>query len=631
MKYAREVPQARQALVDLLNSIVLTKAQALVNLLTDIVQQRRIPTMKRTQEALGNLVNYEAVSGIRPLNLLTVEKADIPKFILCQNYDKAKQKVERTMERYNKKVESLRQDIDAQVAIIKKANEETKYCDTSNAQSVARHNDWVDRGRKASEKRNDLIDRHNEALEDARERLEELTQDALATIDDDLVAVLDKCTQTATRLSDSENSEDLMSSLETCFIGLKVFSVFEEHIDGNVARKEARERVSEINEVCAELCAHQEARNYLVDLFRRNTYLIEKNAELYAQVVEVIEGVDQGTLDEMAPSFHPIFEKKFNTSFKYEGIVNPSTLDGVVTEMHKTIDALKANIAKVKELDASTRTTAEAAVSVHQSAESTLATMKTNMEEMRDDILFKGHFACDLLDEEVIEDFYHRELRPAVTAFREHLVDAIGEEELDTLVMEDEERYSIEKAQASIKQADLLRLQAQRARVAGYVSELSTLIKDVEADIQEAGEVPRKNAAEFRSSASSLYGMSWFPVLGFAFAMGVQGKIKKFAPAFKSPLEIYQKLGTEILAKNKTMQTVALILGVVLGLGGIGIFFGTSIGASIAASLSLPPMAVNIGIPGVVLVLYLSTWVILSSAGKTLQSYIASSKTATTQ
>lgn len=517
------------------------------------------------------------------------------------------------MERYNRKVESLREDIQVQEAIIKKANEETKYCDTSDAQSVARHNDWVDRGRKASEKRNDLVDKLNEAIEEANEKLEELTQEALLVIDEDIVAVLDKCAQTATKLSDSENSEDLVAALEVGFIGLKVFNSFEEHIDGNVARKDTRERVSEINNLFAELSANEEARNYLADLFRRNDYLIKQNAELYAQVVEVIEGVAQEELGSMTQSLQQVIGKEFNTDFKYEGIINPSELEAVVVDIHKTIDAIKANIAKTKELNASTQATAEAGVSAHQNVESLLSTMNTNLENMRNDILFKGHFACDMIDEAVIDDFYHKELRPAVTTFREHIVGIIGEEQIDGLVMEAEDRYSVGKAETAIKQADLTRLQSQREQVDGHIKKLSGMIKDREADIQKAEQVPRKNADAFQSAASTFYILDQFPVLGLAFALAILGRIKKFAPGFMSTNEIYRKLGTEIVAKNKTMQTVSLILAGVLGLGGMIVFLALKI---------TPAVAANVGIPGAVLVFYLITWAILGSAGKKLQSYM---------
>ncbi len=585
--------------------------------------------MIRTQEALGNLVNYEAITKISPLEPPTVKKEDIPQFILCQNYDKAMQKVERTMERYRSKVSDLRarvNETESEILAINKRQEAISFevggvggKRTPYQSSITEWNDLIDRRRRARERCDDAAERHNDAVRERDEKLEELTLDALAVIDEDIVAVLDKSVQTATKLSESENSEDIVAALEVSFIGLKIFNSFEEHIEGNVPRRDARERVTEINNLFSELSANEEASNYLADLFRRNAYLIEKNAELYGQVVEVIEGVDQEELTSMTQPFQQVFEKKFNTDFKYEGIKNPSTLDGVVAEMHKTIDALKANIDKVKELDASTQAVAEEGVNAHQNAEPLLATMKTNVEEMRDDLLFKEHFACDMIDEAVIEDFYDRDLRPAVTTLREHLVDLIGEEQIDALIMEDEDRYSIEKTEAAIKQADLLRLQAQRDRVAGYVNELSTKIKDVEAHIQKAGEVPRKNADEFKSSASSLYAMSCFPVLGFAFAMGIQGKIKEFAPAFKSTIDDYRKLGTEILAKNKTMQTVSLILAGVLGIGGIIVFLALDITKEVAA---------NAGIPGAVLVFYLITWAILGSAGKKLQSYMGVSNTA---
>lgn len=118
------------------------------------------------------------------------------------------------------------------------------------------------------------------------------------------------------------------------------------------------------------------------------------------------------------------------------------------------------------------------------------------------------------------------------------------------------------------------------------------------------------------------YVLSSLPVLGFGFAIAINNKIKKFAPAFRSSLEIYYKLGTATVAKNETMRTVILIVGAVLRFGGMVVLFGAGFGAKIATHLKISSIVVNLGLPGIVLVGYIISWVILFNAGKTLQSYI---------
>lgn len=612
---------------------------------------------KLTQEALGNLVDPEAISGIRPLQPPIVEKIDISKFILCQNFDKEWQRRERTMERYKHKVDSLHGRLiqsDEEIEDMKKAlnkvdpntgffggppskpSDPTPEQAQSYNEEVTKYNDRLQQARRLREriddtidKRRDILERYEDAVREAEERLEELTEEALRVIDDDIVAVLDKATQVAIKFAGSEKPEDLMVALEICFIELKIFNSFEEHIEENAARRTAQERISEVNALCAELSKKEIVRNFFVNLFRLNSSPIEKNAELYPRVIEVIDGIDQETLSEMTQAFHSIFGKKFYTKFDYEGIIDPSKLDDVMAEMHNTIDALKVHISKVTELEASTQEVAEAAVIIHNDLESILETMKNNVEEVSEYLISKEHFTCEILDEEVIEDFYRRDLRPSITALREHLVSNIGQEIFDVIVTETDDRFSVEKVEVAIKGADCLRLQAERDKVSGYVNKRSNQIKSIETHVEKAKQVPKKNAEGFKSSVSMLYLMSCFPVLGFVFPMVIYSKIKKFALAFKSPLEIYHKLGNEILAKNRTMQKVVLALGGILGLGGMGIFFNTGIGTEIATSVGISSLiAVNVGFPGVVMVFYLITWTILFIAGKTLQSYIGISKDA---
>ena len=621
---------------------------------------------KGTQEALGNLVDPEAISGIRLLRPPIVEKMDIPKFILCQNFAREWERRERARERYNLRLGTLQDRVsqsERDIEDMKKAlrrvepgsppsepwGEKTPEKIADYNKRVTEYNDHLQQARRLQERINDAIDkhrdiveRHNDAVREAEERLEELAEQALLLIDDDIVAVLDKATQIAMKFADSEKLEDLMVAVETCFIELKIFNSFEEHIDGNTARRDAQERISEVNALCARLLKNKEIHSHFWSVFQLIRISIEKNADLYDQVGKLTEGVDQSTLDEMTESFRPIFAKEFKTDFQYEGIIDPSELDNVVTEMHNTLDALKAHIFKVTELCDSTQEIAEAAVNIHQDMESTLATMRTNEEDVIRHVIFLSHFFCEMLDEEVIEDFYHRDLRVSVIALRESIINTVGEEQFNTIVTEAEDRFSsnteasyetdcfsTRKTGAAIEAADCLRLQVERDQVTGYVNKLSTHIKNIEAHVEDAKEVPKRNADGFRSSVYLLYSMSCFPVLGFVFALVIYSKIKKFAPAFKSPLEVYHRLGTETKKKNKTMQTVALALGVVLGLGGMGIFFSTEIGTEIATRMSISSIiAVNVGFPGVVLVLYLITWAILSMTGRTLQSYIGIAKDA---
>ena len=479
--------------------------------------------VERTQEVLGNLMNYEAISGIRPLESPTIKKVDIPNFILCQNFDRSVQRAERTMERYNSRVDDLAGRLASSANNIEDLEKALRKVDPGDPPSrpgtllgqypetpenirdynrrVTEYNDHLQQARRLQERISDAIDkhqgiieRHNDAVREAEEKHEELTEEALLVIDEDIVVVLDKTTEIAIKLSDSETPADVMAAVEICFIELKIFNSFEEHIEGNEARRAAQERIHEVNALCAELFVNEKVHNIFVNIFLLNRTPIVKNAELYSYVVGEIEDVDQGLLDELTESFRAILEKQFVTSFKYEGIIDPSKLDDVVAEMYKTIDAINHHIPQVTELDASTSAAAEAAVVVHQDIESTLATMKANVEEVREYLLSKEDLVCEILDQEVIEDFYHRDLRPSITAFREAVVDHIGEEQFDAIVTEADDRYSVEKTEAAIKAADLLRLQAERDRVAGYVSELSTQIKDIEADVKNAGEVPKKNA-----------------------------------------------------------------------------------------------------------------------------------------
>ena len=536
--------------------------------------------MKITVEALGDLMDYERITGVHPLDSPKMEKGDIPKFIQCPAFVRAQQRAERSMERYETRVTQLKERLQESSAQIDSLDKDLEQWSSRLGQgvgwidrqgddaekfnrNVARHNDAVDQVRRIRERRedaanrhNDLVGQHKDAVEEAREKLGELTDEALSEIDRDIVACLDKCMVTATRLSEREDSDHLTAALETCFLGLKAYHVFEEHIDSNAERQEARKKIAEINDLFLELSGNLDVRNTLAGLYRSNSRVVEKNSALYSQIVQALEGVDQRELDSMTQSIQETLGERVGTSFRYEGVIDPIELGAIVDQMHKAIDAIETNMTTANELFGSTQEMTDIAVNTHQTVQTLLAAMKGNVEEVRDALLVTRHFACDMIDEAVIDSFYSRELRPIATGVRQFLVEQIGEEEIAALVAASDDRYLISGAEGAIEKSNLLRLQNQRERVDGHLSISSGSTQELRQHISRADEVPKRNAAQFRSSTSTLYALSWCPVFGFIPALMLNKKIESFAAAFRSNNQVYQELGSEIIAKNEKLRRI---------------------------------------------------------------------------
>jgi SMC interacting uncharacterized protein involved in chromosome segregation len=65
--------------------------------------------MKRTEEKIGQLLNYEKLSNISLLELPKIGKKEIPNYINCPKYEKAKAKIDQSMERYHGKVDRCKE------------------------------------------------------------------------------------------------------------------------------------------------------------------------------------------------------------------------------------------------------------------------------------------------------------------------------------------------------------------------------------------------------------------------------------------------------------------------------------------------------------------------------------------
>jgi hypothetical protein len=599
--------------------------------------------MQQTEAHLKDLIIYETVSQIHASAPPDIGKEQIPSVIHCRNFEKAIEKRDRTMERYNQKVSAQREkvaalegEIDHLTKEIKKRTHGSFLGDMmgqtltgtkpgifDNAEqhnkNAAKYNAILevvrrlqDQHERVLDRHNDAVEKHNEAVEEAKEKLEELTAEAMVVIDDDMVAVMDRTNKIALKLSSSQDSTDLLTAIEICFLQLKLSTVLEDHIEGNVQRRDFKEHMAEVNKLLADLCANPQVLHHKSDLFRRNINLIAKNRQLNSGVLQTISSIESGWLDQPAETLRRLFAEQFNTNFEYKHLISPSELNDMVTRIRRVIVDLNDHRARVKTAVEIAAKPAELAAGTQQTISAMLADMKSNQAGMANDILHDKHFACEMLNPMVIEDFYHRDLKPAVTRLKEDIARSVGEDELAGLVAAADDRYFIKRTEAAIKKANLLRLKAELDKVDSHLRGISGLIAGAEADIDRVGEVPREQAGSFLAKASTVYLLACLPWIGIGFALSLLFRIKSFEAAFTSANEIYRQLGSDIVQKNTAIKKVTLILSVVVGLGGIILFFALRISDS---------AVVNAAVPGAASALYLGTTAIFGRIEKQIREY----------
>ena len=584
--------------------------------------------MKRSAEKVGQLLNYEKLSNIRLLELPQVEKKDIPDYIQCPKYEKAKAKLDQSMERYRSKVDRISDDIRQLESNIEDLSREQRkwsskanplFLDRTDVSAVEKQNHAADMANglldkisRANEKRNDLIDKHSEAKEEAKEKLQELTLESLQVIDEDIAMVVNRCESIVDNLAGSEDTEDLITAIDICLIVLRINAMFDDLIEDNNIRKDCRECIAKVNQIFMTLCAKEKVQGYIVDLYRRNLNLVQTNTGIYKQISEVLASVDQEQLDTLTQPIHVILAEQFNTNFSFCDIIDPAELDAVIVQINKTIDALKQNIAKAKEAEAAAVDFARTGVDASQQAETLRTSMHSNVEALEGS-LTQSHIAVQMFEEAVIEDFFLKDLRGAVTALRKQLSDAVGERNFEYILKGGDDSFSLKKAQDAIDKANVARLQAALDKIPGHINVLTGHITKAESDIVKVNEVPKENAEALNSELGKKYIFACFPVFGFIYAFGILGRIKTFESAFRSTNQVYRELGSTLLAKNKTMITVVMIIGAILGLGGIATFFILNLGKDIA---------VNVGVPGAILLFYIITVLGLTAVGKRLHSFL---------
>jgi len=581
--------------------------------------------VKKSAEKLNQLLNYDKLSNIRLLELPKIEKKDIPGFIYCPKYEKAKGKIDSSMERYRGKVERLDEAIEESDSNIEEMKQRRKRLDPGagwlvnkeDGQAVARYNDRLDQMRKmtdkienAIEKHNDLVDKRKEAEEEAKEKLEELTLEAQQVIDEDIAMVINRCESIVDNIASSDDVEDLIAAIDISLIVLRIYAMFEELIEDNSILKECQDGVAKVNQIFSTLCTNASVQSYMVNIYQRNLSLVSTNAGICRQIDEVLGSVEQNQLNVLAKSIDVVLTEKFNTKFDYSDVIDPAEIDAIVIKFKQAIDLLKQNIEKAKAAGASAVEFAKTGVNADQQAKTLQAAMQSNVDGL-DGPLTQNHFAAQMIEETVIDDFYQKDLRVAVTALRKHLIAAIGEENFESVLKGGDDRFSLRKAQGAIDKANLTRLQVTLGKIPHHIKDLTQKITSAESDIQKANEVPKENADALSNELSKKYVYACFPVLGFISAIGIRKKVKTFEPAFRGTNQIYKDLGSVLQEKNKKITTIVMILGAILGLGGVVTFLA---------------LGYNLIFPVVVLVTYFISVLTLALTGKLLKSVLGYEK-----
>ena len=583
--------------------------------------------MKKSAEKIGQLLNYDKLSGISLLGLPNVEKKDVPNYIQCPKYEKAMGKLDSKMERYTTKVNRLTNDLRQMKRNIEelefehriwKGHASTFLLDRTDVRAVEKQNNAADKAnylldkiQSATEKHDELIDKIKEAEEEAKEALEELTLEALHVIDGDIAMVVSRLEGIASNFANSNDADDLLAAIDVCTIGLRVYAMFDDLIEDNSARKECKEGIEKVNKTFSTLCTKDGIQNYMADIYRRNLGLVKKNAVVTRQIDEMLASVDQKQLEAHFKSIDAVLAVKADTKFDYSSVIDPTEIDKIVTKIKGAINSLKRNIEKAKAFQAVETPAiklANAGVNADQQAKSLWASMKSNVDAL-DGPLTQNHFAVQIIDEAVIEDFYQKDLRVAVTALRQHIVNSIGEANFESVLKGGDDRFSLKKGRDAIDKANLTRLQSALDKIPRYIRELTEQITNAESDINNANEVPKQNADALSTELGSKYGIACIPIIGFIAAIGIHGRVKTFEPAFRSTNQIYKDLGDALLEKNKKMNIVTLIINLILSLGSL-VFFAMSGGH------------VVIVISAILLATSAITFVMLLMTGKKLESYL---------
>ena len=516
--------------------------------------------MQKTRQLLDGIILYDKFSSLPALRPPRIGRQDIVTLIHCPSHAKAMARYAQRNERARSQTATIEAEIQAQEQLIAKANRKTTHIlPLTDPNDVARHNDWVERGLAAVRRRNELALRLSETQEEAKEQLERLHADALAAIDEDIAGALQRLGQVAQKLADSADAQDDMVAMEVCFLGLKAYAFLIDQIDGNVARKEARDANAELARLMILLCTGEESRNHLTEIYRRSVHLMQGNADIFRQLQALLQTVEQAPLRDHVRQLAVAVERKLGFEFRYNGVVDPAELAATTAEIHKAIAEIQRHCGSIDRLMAASAQNAGNAMAVQQRADALTRQIAAGVEKSGT-ILVSRDVLCEIVDRKIIDDFFPRDIKPAMNDLRRHLAETLGNAELERILTEVDDVHYVARSVKAVSDAALTQLAGLRERAPAAIEAARRLQAQLEKDLVDIVEVPRRNAHDFHEYLRSARKFSLVPFVGTYFAFEVFRLIGRFRAGFISSNEVYRDLSRHVASTLQGLLRLHLIV-----------------------------------------------------------------------
>jgi len=507
-------------------------------------------------------------------------------------YGRTKQRIndfigrcEQTLAGLQGRVDQTRSEFESLVARAKSAEPGGPplglFVSRSDPNSVARHNEKVekynnqldlhrrivDQASRARERHEDAVEKFNEKKADLEEQIRLKLEELKPALDQDIVALLGKMQQLA--YDNIHNKSDLLAGFLLAYLAKKAYVFLYDRIDNTAQQHAATGIFKKLNDELDTImssggAAVQQGLHQAAE-FLRDCH--QKSAAIFQGIQENLQGLPYQQCSDTEAEIRGLLALPLDTAFEYKHIIDPAELARVEEKVRARKAMLEAQVASINTFAARFDPTFNMIATIREFAASELAKMNDHKSGTLDPVGSDIFFALGVFDDEEQERYLkkHKQWLQDVQKGIEGAlnVDLVG---LVGTVVGTELLTKSTKEMLAADQAFLF--YSHKANLSRKKEKCLAGIKTLDSILREIDELPRQKAQAFSKKMSLWLNVSLLPLVNVGVLFPILSMIKEYLPAFASRNGSYVEMKQAHIRKFQVYFSIhiALILASCSGL-----------------------------------------------------------------
>lgn len=508
--------------------------------------------------------------------------------IQANNYKRVKDSIDKFKERCLNQLSTAKERVDEKKLDLKAAEDKVSRNEPGNGPSdlflnrsdqgsinrynekVERHNHqvelyrrYIDQRDRARERYDDALDSYKEKEADIQEQILEREEALKPALDSDMVAFLGKLQQL---VNDCLHNKSLIFESFILLFMAKVSYVFlYDRIESASDRSNANNIFTNLQrELDLLVKGHQDAiKQGFIDMVEYVNDVFKTNENTFNDMQILLNELPYDVCSENEEPAEAFIALDVDTNFQYQDIIDPSLLAKVSAQIHQRRDAFSSKKKDIDEFVMNLSEVFEKIYSILLQSKDQLHRMHENKDKNLGEAFEHAQFILGVFEESV-QDQYLKNQQDIFEEIQLDIETAMGvnlPQLLSIILTTKLLTVSAEEAISNNPNFDFLDM---KPKLVDKSKSFHAGIKELDSQLTEIDQQPKKHAEEFRGKAQKLLVASVLPIGNLVALFPIHQELNRFAPALESQNPIYTDLRKSLSSKFNSFFIVHTVVAVLI-------------------------------------------------------------------